>query len=46
MREMVSRYLYRTKPAGLGIFWLTENAIVMAQDAGRMPAGIPDSPPN
>ena len=37
---MVSRYLSAGKLACLGIFWLSENAIVMAPDA----EGIPDDP--
>src|ERR1700730_4082496 len=37
MRTTVSRYLPAGKLACLGIFWLSENAIVMALDTARKP---------
>src|SRR5450755_4513229 len=37
----VSKYLSTGKPACLGIFCLSENAIVMALDAERMPGRPP-----
>src|SRR6266849_6290252 len=49
MRTTVNRYRRSGKRAGLRFLWLSENAIVMAEDASRTPAGrrpMPfDSPP-